>query len=267
MKHEQPGPPDAAAWAVSGWWDEATLLARLAEQQTRLVSDTLARAAQSERVRRENRRLLQDLQGSLDRLQEVHHRVRNHLQMVTGLLSAEEMAEESPRARRALQKSVARLVSVAAIHDLLARDPASGEIRLPELTRRLAQHLLVQAGAEGRLRIRVAVAPFALGPREATAVVLIFAELIANAIEHGFGPQERGEVHVRAFREGDEAVLEVRDTGRGLPADFALETIGSLGLRLVARLAERDLRGAARAWSEGGERFRVAFPLRNMARE
>jgi two-component sensor histidine kinase len=249
------------------WFDGSALLERLAEQQTRLVADALARAGRAEAASQENARLARDLAGSLDRIQEVHHRIRNHLQTLTGLLSAQEVSERSPTARRALQESVFRLTSVAAIHDLLARDPLSGKLRLPELAERLASDLLRQAGAEKRLRVKAQVAPIVLAPREATAFVLILTELLSNAIEHGFAGGGEGVITLRVMQKRGQAVLEVRDTGPGLPAGFELSECESLGLRLVARLAERDLGGSAAAWNAKGACFRVAFPVRDVGRE
>jgi len=82
-------------------YDEASLLTHLSEQQSELVSTVLDEAARTNRVSEENARLASDLAGSHDRLQEVHHRVRNHLQTVTGLLSAHQISETSPTARAA----------------------------------------------------------------------------------------------------------------------------------------------------------------------
>jgi len=242
-------------------YDEASLLARLAEQQSRLVSEVLDQAARSGDIAQENARLARDLAGSLDRLREVHHRVRNHLQTVTGLLSAQEVSEPSPVARRALQKSVARLTSIAAIHDLLARDPASGDLRLPDFARQLARHLVAQAGVEGRVRVHVDVCSLALPPKQATALVLILTELLSNAIEHAFPADSRGEIFLRVACEGGNAHLEVRDTGCGLPPDFDLRRSDSLGLRLITRLAERDLGGAVSAHGAQGACFHVTFPV------
>jgi two-component sensor histidine kinase len=248
-----------------GLLDEAVVLNRLSEWQGELVSEILTRAAEADRARQETARLQRDLAGSWDRLQEVHHRVRNHLQTLTGLLSAQKVAETSPTARRALQTTVARLASIAAIHDLLARDPTSGALRLPDLAQRLGEHLLRQAGVERRVRMRCDVADLTLGAKEATPFVLILSELIDNAIEHGFPGERGGEIAISLRAADGEAVLEVRDTGCGLPEGFDLEQGNSLGLRLVARLAERDLGGAieAKAGPGGqGTHFTVRFPTR-----
>jgi two-component sensor histidine kinase len=282
------------------WWDESTLLAKLSHQQTEIVSEALERLARGQHVEAQNARLAEELAGALDRLQEVHHRVRNHLQAVTGLLSVHEAKESSPAARQALRQSIARLTSIAAVHDLLARDPESGALRLPELAERLSQHLLAQAGTGGRIRVRAEVAAVSLAAKEATAFVLVLTELLSNAIEHGFPDGGAGEISVcltvaaEAARSGPrgsfrvrgaatqsgrlvacptEAVLLVRDSGRGLPlrlcsglaeglhvADWESATLG-LGLRLVWRLVERDLRGSIEAWNDNGACFRIAFPV------
>ncbi len=242
-------------------YDEARLFTRLSERQTALVSNVLSQAAESGRVVAENTRLTRDLAGSLDRIQEVHHRIRNHLQTITGLLSAQEIEEKSPTARRALHKSVGRLSSIAAIHDLLARDSASGELRIPELAQQLASHLLRHTSAEHRIRVRTDVSPLALETKEATSFVLILTELLSNAVEHAFAEDDRGEISVRLYRQEGEAVLEVRDNGRGLPASFSFEQAQSLGLRLVWRLAERDLNGSITARNDGGACFRLTFPV------
>ena len=202
-------------------YDEAALLARLSEQQERLVSRVLEQAARSTDVSAENARLASDLAGSRDRLQEVHHRIRNHLQTVTGLLSAQGMTERSLSARSAVQKGVSRLAAIAAIHDLLSRDPASGDLRLPDLVSQLARHLLGHAGAEERLRVHTEVSPLVLPAKEASAFVLILTELLCNAVEH---------------------------------AD-------SLGLQPVRRLAQRDLGGSAVVCSTDDACFQLTFPL------
>jgi len=253
-----------------GWWNEATLLAELGEQQERLVFDMLSRAQQSceaaqlrsafHVVEAENVRLARELAGSVDRLQEVHHRVRNHLQAITGLLSAEEVAVDSESARRALRDSIARLTSIAAIHDLLARDPHSGELRLGDLVARLSQHLLAQAGAQERVRVRTQVTEVKLDSKRVTALVLILTELLSNAIAHGFPDGAEGEVSVRLEQAGSRVTLCVNDNGKGLPPGVDAARPESLGLRLVGRLAERDLGGSLAVSSHAGARFEIEFP-------
>jgi two-component sensor histidine kinase len=233
----------------------------VAERQSSLVSSLFEQATRAQHVSAENQRLTGDLAASLDRIQEVHHRVRNHLQAVTGLLSAQELAERSPTARRALQRSVGRLTSIAAIHGLLAREPASGSLQLPELIEQLSQHLLRSLDPGGAVCLKAEIAPMSLSARKSTALVLILAELIANAVEHGFTAGAAGEIALRVADEGDAAVLEVRDSGIGLPSEPDLGSMKGIGLSLVDRLVERELKGSISAETDGGAVFRVTFPV------
>ncbi|MFB3880414.1 MAG: sensor histidine kinase [Armatimonadota bacterium] len=244
--------------------EEANLLARLSERQSHLVSGTLKQAALAGRVSAENERLLQDLEGSTDRIQEVHHRIRNHLQTVTGLLCVQQASETSPSARRALQQSVGRIASVATVHDLLARDPVQGVLRLPDLVRQLADHVLRSASAEARVKVEIDVSPLALSERQATAFVLVLAELISNAIEHAFPGGACGRILLRVTEHSGAASLDVRDDGPGLPPDLDLRKAGNLGLGLVTRLVERDLGGSISARNDGGAVFNITFPVHDV---
>ncbi len=228
---------ETASAPPAGQWNEATLLSELAEHQAELVLDTLTRAEHTRTVEQENHRLSRELELSLDRIQEVHHRVRNHLQTVTGLLSAEEATGVPEAAQRALRESVARVTSIAAIHDLLARDPRSGHVCLRELVARLCRHLLAQAGAAERVRVEVQVEEMSLRGKHLTAVVLMLTELLFNAVEHGFPGERTGRVQVLLEQADSNARLMVRDDGCGLPAGLEKRSQGRLGLRLVKRLA------------------------------
>jgi two-component sensor histidine kinase len=241
--------------------DEASVLARVAERQSSLVSGLLEQAARWRDVSAENERLVSDLAGSIDRIQEVHHRVRNHLQAVTGLLSAQETVERSPTARRALQRSVGRLTSIAAIHELLAREPSSESLQLPQLIGQLSQGLLRSLDPGGGVHLKEEIAPIGMSARKSTALALILAELIANAIEHAFPGGATGEIALRVADEGDAAMLELRDSGIGLPAELDLDSTEGMGLSLVARLVERELKGRFSAETDGGAVFRITFPV------
>ncbi len=244
-------------------WNEATLLSELADHQAELVLDTLTRAEHTRTIEQENHRLSRELELSLDRIQEVHHRVRNHLQAVTGLLSAEEAAGAPEAAQRALRESIARLTSIAAIHDLLARDPRSGRVRLGELVESLSRHLLAQSGAEDRVRVEVQIEEATLHGKRLTAVVLVLTELIFNALEHGFPGGATGRVEVTLARAEAQLNLVVKDDGCGLPAGLETRSQQRLGLRLVQRLVERDLGGRLTVHSGPGRGacFEIAFPV------
>ncbi|MFB3880008.1 MAG: sensor histidine kinase [Armatimonadota bacterium] len=255
----------APSWGQEGgratFLDEASLLARIAERQSSLAASLFEQAAEAERASAEKRELAGELAGSLDRIQELHHRVRNQLQTVTGLLSAQELTEHSPTARRALRSSVGRLTSFAAIHDLLAQKPASESLPFASLASRLSHQLLHSLAADGRVSLRTELEEVSLNSRRGTALALVAAELVANAIEHGFPEGASGEIVLSLASSGGAVTLEVRDNGVGLPDGFDPGGVGGLGLRVVSRLVQRDLAGSLSAENAGGTVFRVRFPL------
>jgi two-component sensor histidine kinase len=162
--------------------------------------------------------------------QEVHHRVKNNLQTVASLLR---LRSSSADPARALADSVDRVLSIAEVHDLLTASH-EGEVDLANLIGRLSAMLGHGLGATP---LASDIASVEVPGEKATAVALIFCELYANALEHG-----GGDVTVRLHRDGDEAELEVRDHGPGLPADF--DSQRSLGLKIATALAREDLGGA-----------------------
>ena len=93
------------------------------------------------------------------------------------------------------------------------------------------------------IRIRVSGDPVFLHAHQTTMVALVINELILNALEHGFGDARTGEILISLTDQGDKVCLTIRDTGVGLPANFKLSEVNSLGLRIVQTIVEQDLRG------------------------
>ncbi len=244
-------------WSELGLDPGGDLLSRLSVLQGQLVAKVLAQAGgeDSERVTR----LSRELESSRDRLHEVRHRLRNQLQSVVGALSTQYEVEHSPRTRQALQSSIARLVAVAAVNDLLTHDDPRGAPLL-ETLEAVARQIVEQMGAGARVRVRAEGGGVALDRRKEAVLAMIAAELAANAVEHGFWGGRSGAITVGLSGGGGEGWLEVRDDGCGFPPGFDLSRPKSQGLRLVTRMASRDLGGEATAWNEAGARVRVTFP-------
>jgi len=245
-------------WNELGLESGGDLLSRLGEVQGQLMAEALAQAGgeQSERVAQ----LSRELEGIRDRLHEMRHRLRNQLQSVVGALSTQYETESSPRTRQALQSSIARLVAVAAVNDLLTHDSSAGAPLLDTLET-VVRQIVEQMGAGARVRVRAEGGGVALDRRKEAVLAMIAAELAANAVEHGFWGGRSGAITVCLSAGRGEGKLEVRDDGCGFPPGFDLGRPRSQGLRLVTRMARRDLGGEASAWNEAGARVRVAFPL------
>ena len=179
--------------------------------------------------------------------QEIHHRVKNNLQTVASLLR---LQARSPHAdpRKALDDSVNRILAIAAVHEVLT-ERRDEEVDLGELLDRLRAMLVQGLGASKDVAAKLE--PVSLAGSRATALALVFSELLQNALEHG-GDAVRIEL---AQRDGD-VVLAIADDGGGV--DSAIE---GTGLSIVRALVRDELRGELELSSNGGTRAEVVFPV------
>ena len=181
--------------------------------------------------------------------QEIHHRVKNNLQTVASLLRLQARDAETTDPREALEHSVNRILAIAAVHELLT-ERRDEEVDLADLIGRL-RAMLVQ-GVGGGKDVTAELEPVELPGARATALALVFAELLQNALEHG-GNQVRVELH----RRGNEVELAIADDGTGGVEAGPAGT----GLSIVSALVRDELRGTLDLRSDAeGTRAAVVFP-------
>src|SRR5439155_3216846 len=180
--------------------------------------------------------------------QEIHHRVKNNLQTVASLLRLQARATDGVDPREALEHSVNRILAIAAVHEVLTQQ-REDEIELGELLDKL-RAMLVQ-GIGGSKHVEAALEPVSLAGARATALALVFSELLQNALEHG-GDDVRIEL---ARRDGD-VVLAISDSGDGVRDDA-----GGTGLSIVRALVRDELKGSFELRADGGTRAEVVFPV------
>jgi GAF domain-containing protein len=190
---------------------------------------------------------------------EINHRMRNTLQAVAGLLRMELEAPQPRSTETALRRGIARLQSVAVVHEMMqARDIQLVDIK--QAARRITQ-LTCQTAAPARdIQIRVSGARVLLPSQQATNAALILSELVDNAARHGLAEAAERHITVSFAEAGGSIVMEVRDNGVGLPDGFDLDTHSGLGLKLVRGLVEEDLGGKLELGTRGGLRVRARFP-------
>jgi two-component system, sensor histidine kinase PdtaS len=181
--------------------------------------------------------------------QEIHHRVKNNLQTVASLLRLQARSAETTDPREALEHSVNRILAIAAVHELLT-ERRDEEVDLADLIDRL-RAMLVQ-GVGGGKEVTAELEPVELPGARATALALVFAELLQNALEHG-GNRVRVELRSR----DTEVELAIADDGVG-----GVEKGGAgTGLSIVSALVRDELRGRLDLRSDGdGTRAAVVFP-------
>jgi two-component system, sensor histidine kinase PdtaS len=178
--------------------------------------------------------------------QEIHHRVKNNLQTVASLLRLQARGD-AVDPRRALEDSVNRILAIAAVHEVLT-ERRDESVDLGDLLERL-RAMLVQ-GLGGGKEVSAALAPVTLEGARATALALVFSELLQNALEHG-GTSVRIEL---AERNGD-VVLAIADDGGGIDG----ASLGT-GLSIVQALVRDELGGTLSLADDGGLRAEVVFP-------
>ncbi len=179
--------------------------------------------------------------------QEIHHRVKNNLQTVASLLRLQARAVEGLDPRKALDDSVNRILAIAAVHEVLT-ERRDDDVELDDLLDRL-RAMLVQGVGAGK-HVEANLQRVSLAGHRATALALVFSELLQNALEHG-GAAIR--IDLRA-EQGD-VVLSVADDGGGL--DGGSE---GTGLSIVRALVRDELRGELELGLDGGLRAVVRFP-------
>ena len=168
--------------------------------------------------------------------QEIHHRVKNNLQTVASLLRLQARATDTDP-RKALEDSVHRILAIAAVHEVLT-EQREEVVELRELLERL-RAMLVQGLAVGK-EVHADLEPVSIAGNRATALALVFSELLQNALEHG------GEsVQIELAQRNGEVVLSIADDGSGIEADAA-----GTGLSIVQAFVRDELQGTAGATSE-----------------
>jgi two-component system, sensor histidine kinase PdtaS len=180
--------------------------------------------------------------------QEIHHRVKNNLQTVASLLRLQARSGDGiDDPRKALDDSVNRILAIAAVHEVLT-EQREEDVDLGDLLERL-RAMLVQGLGAGK-RIEAELTSVSLEGNRATALALVFSELLQNALEHG-GQQ----VRIELTRRNGDAVLAIADDG-----GLANEMRSGTGLSIVRALVRDELQGTFELRSDGGTRAEVVFP-------
>jgi PAS domain S-box-containing protein len=215
----------------------------------------------------ERRRLEAQLRALLQEkevlLKEVHHRVKNNLQVVASLLDIQAGTIEDLSIRTLFDDSQHRIQSIALIHESLYQaGDVVAQVNAADYLPRLSQQLFEAYGSPSdRLTLRVDAEPVWLPAQTALPCGLLFTELLTNSFKHAFPDGMRGGIHLtlRLDPPGT-CVLIVGDTGVGLPEGLDVRTGESLGWQLV-RLFTEQLRGTFALESHGGTTVTITFPL------
>jgi two-component sensor histidine kinase len=245
------------------------VLLRLADQAATAIHNAqLYRAAQDELARRTTAeaQLQTSLRDKEVLLREIHHRVKNNLQIVSSLLNLQRRMIDNPHLRTVVQESQQRIQAIALIHETLYQASNVSQVPIGLYVRRLAVQLLrAYDGASQRIRLHLDTEPLALDIDRAAPCALIFHELFSNALKHAFPGGQAGTIAVTLRCTAHQVTLSVRDTGVGVPHTLDVQHPNFLGLKLVFMLTEQ-LDGTMTLERESGTTLTLTFPLASSER-
>jgi two-component sensor histidine kinase len=216
-----------------------------------VIQDVTARKAAEEQI-------AQSLREKEVLLKEIHHRVKNNMQVISSLLSLQSRYLNDARLQEVLKESQQRIRSMALAHEALYRSQNLASIPFGDYARTVVNHLL-RSYAPHAVEVDVQTDRYALEVDQAVPAGLILNELVSNTLKHAFPGGRSGHVTVE-IRETDshECRIIVQDDGVGLPADLDIGTTATLGMELVRSLTEQ-LEGTLVYSGENGTRFEVRF--------
>ncbi len=200
-------------------------------------------------------------------LKEIHHRVKNNMQVISSLLSLQAKMVKDEKSRDAIKESQNRVMSIALVHEKLYKSKSLAQIDYSEYIRKMAENLLDSYNVQReKAELVVDAVDIVLPISKAIPVSLIINELLSNSLKYAFPDDRKGTVGIVFKKEGDRHFLTVWDNGVGLPAGFQWDKTETLGLQLVTSLVGQ-LAGTISFAGDNGCEFRIEFTLDTSAGE
>ena len=192
-------------------------------------------------------------------LREIHHRVKNNLQIISSLLNLQSKYVRDKRDLEMMRESQDRIRSMALIHEKLYKSESLADIDSREYVTDLTRELMRLYGTKSDITLKIEVEDVFLDIDTAIPCGLIINELVSNCLKHAFPGGKSGEITVRLRSLGEKTELLVSDNGVGIPEDMNPFEAESLGLRLVTILAEDQLEGDIGLDRSKGTSFYIKF--------
>ncbi len=175
---------------------------------------------------------------------EVHHRVKNSLQLVQTLVTLQARDVTDPMAQAQLQETAGRIMTIGAVHERLYTGGSVTNSQAEPFLAALVRDIQASIASASDRRVELVVEPMILSADRLTALGLVITELVTNALNYG-----EGRILVAVRRVADDIEVAVEDEGVGFPEGFDVAQSGNLGMRLVAAMS---VRGRQATWVDRG---------------
>jgi len=218
-----------------------------------LVRDITQRKESEQKIK-------QSLQEKETLLKEIHHRVKNNLQVISSLLNLQSEYVKDKNDQELFRESQTRARSMALIHEHLYQSTDLRSINFDDYIKILVYDLYNTYGCRpDNIELKLGLEPIMLDINTAIPCGLILNELMSNAIKHAFPGDNKGKIQVNFHQKDHELILTVKDNGIGFPEDMGFETTDSLGLKIVNTLINQ-IEGELKINSQEGTEIIVTFP-------
>ncbi|UOG73373.1 hypothetical protein MTX78_14700 [Hymenobacter tibetensis] len=195
-------------------------------------------------------------------LKEIHHRVKNNLQVVSSLLSTQSRHLHDPQAVAAIRESQNRVQVMALLHQKLYQADNIGRVNIVDYAREIVTYLVESFDRQQSVQTKLELAPIELETTLATPLGLIINEAVTNALKHAFPPPRRGTLTVRLAMLAPQLYqLTITDDGVGLPPSFDLKRSRSLGMVIIKGLS-RQMDGQLAVTTADGVHLSLQFSTR-----
>lgn len=208
-----------------------------------------------------NEKIISSLQEKEVLLREIHHRVKNNMQIISSLLNLQIDSVKDTHLSQALMESQNRITSMALIHEKLYRSSDLMLINFKEYVNDLAVGLFQAYGVNmGNIKLNINVEEISMDIDHAIPAGLIINELITNSIKYAFPEDRKGMIYINSRLLNDKQVeIVIGDNGIGIPEDLDLRNTRTLGLHLVTTLVENQLHGKIDLYTNKGSEFGIQF--------
>ncbi|BCL37465.1 PAS domain S-box protein [Nostoc sp. MS1] len=239
------------------WLDQLAVPIAIAIQQSSIFQQAQNELAERQKAEVKLRSALAEKEVLL---KEVHHRVKNNLQIVSGLLLLHSQTLKDPELIRTLRESQNRVESISLIHKNLYTSPNIGQLDVAEYINNLASNIMMSYQVEqGRINLETNISQITLNVDQAIACGLIINELLTNSLKHAF-PQRKGKIKIDLQKVDENIEMTIQDNGVGLPDNLDWRYTDSLGLSLVYDLVTEQLEGTVSVVRQPGTTFKIQFP-------
>jgi PAS domain S-box-containing protein len=206
--------------------------------------------------------LVASLQEKEVLLREIHHRVKNNLQLISGLLDMTRMRSGDESTNEILTDMMLKIQTMAQIHTRLYESKQFGKVSLTgQIRDQIAGLSNIYSHKGHEIHCEIDSDEVFLPVDQAIPCALVVNEVLSNAYKHAFTGRKKGTIGISAVQENGRIKIMVHDDGIGLPADFDISRTNSLGLKLIKTLVQHQLNGSSMVKSHGGTEVSMDFPL------